>query len=103
MLLPPRTIFPKLVLVGLAVTRRVIPVPESDTVVGGIQELLVVIETLPVTLPVAVGAKMALKVVLWPAARVSGKESPLMLKPVPVTLSCVIFKLESPVLVRVTV
>lgn len=58
---------------------------------------------LPMTVPVAFGAKVTLKVVLWPAARVSGKVRPLMLKPVPVTVSHVIFKLELPVLVRVTV
>jgi hypothetical protein len=101
-LLPPRMMFPKLVLVGFVLIRSVIPVPESDAVVKGLPRLSVFIETLPLTLPVAAGANVALKVVVWPPARVSGKTSPLMLKPVPVTVPCVIFKMDVPVLVRVT-
>jgi hypothetical protein len=101
-LLLPRLIFPKLVLVGFMLIRSALPVPERDTVVGGLPTLSVAIETMPLTPPVAAGANVALKVVVWPPARVSGKASPLMLKPVPVTVSCVIFKEDVPVLVRVT-
>ena len=44
-------------------------------------------ERLPVTLPVVVGVKATLKVAVWPAFRVKGKESPLVLKPDPVRLA----------------
>src|SRR5205807_633615 len=59
-------------------------------------------ETLPDTLPVAVGANCTLKVLDCPAARVSGKVSPLMLKPAPVKLPCAMVKLALPELVKVT-
>src|SRR2546425_561689 len=58
-------------------------------------------ETLPDTLPVVVGANCTLKVLDCPAARVSGKVSPLMLKPAPVTLPCAMVKLALPELVKV--
>jgi len=46
-----------------------------------------VIEMLPVALPVLVGAKVALKLVLCPSDKVSGNVRPLVLKPVPVTVA----------------
>src|SRR3989442_12880916 len=58
-------------------------------------------ETLPDALPVVVGANCTLKVLDCPAARVSGKVSPLMLKPAPVTLPCAMVKLALPELVKV--
>src|SRR2546426_862289 len=58
-------------------------------------------ETLPDTLPVAVGANCTLKVLDCPAARVSGNVSPLMLKPAPVELPCAMVKLAPPELVKV--
>src|SRR2546426_462140 len=48
-----------------------------------------------------VGANCTLKVLDCPAARVSGKVSPLMLKPAPVTLPCAMVKLALPELVKV--
>ena len=42
-----------------------------------------VMETLPLLLPPDVGAKVTLKVALWPAASVNGGVSPLMLKAAP--------------------
>ena len=48
---------------------------------------LLVMETLPETLPAAVGANAIEKEVDWPAARVTGSERPLTVKPLPVTLS----------------
>src|SRR5437870_1929883 len=45
-------------------------------------------EMLPDTLLVAVGANCTLKVLDCAGGRVSGKVSPLMLKPAPVELSC---------------
>src|SRR5947209_18622703 len=58
-------------------------------------------ETLPDTLPAAVGANCMLKVMDCPAGRVRGKLSPLMLKPAPVTMPCAMVKLALPELVKV--
>jgi len=60
--------------------------PESGALVGEFVALLTT-ETSPVTLPAAVGAKVTLKPVLFPAPKVSGRERELMLKPVPVTVA----------------
>jgi hypothetical protein len=84
-LLLPTVTFPKLRLAGLALRKRLTPVPESDTVAGELLALLTT-DRLPVTLPVAVGAKLAVKVVLLPALRVKGREMPANLKPAPATL-----------------
>jgi hypothetical protein len=61
-----------------------------------------VTETLPLTDPVVVGAKVTVKVVLCPAVKLNGVVSPLVVKPTPVTISCEILTLELPGLVRVT-
>src|SRR3989442_12210771 len=58
-------------------------------------------ETLPDTLPVAVGANCTLKLLDCPGARVRGKVSPLMVKPAPVTVPCAMVKLALPELVKV--
>ncbi len=58
-------------------------------------------ERLPEALPATVGVKVALKLVLWPAVRVRGSESPLMLNPAPVPVACETVTLPVPVLVRV--
>lgn len=54
--------------------------------------------TLPERLPAEVGAKVTLKDVDCPAARVRGRVIPLVLKPVPVALICETETLEFPVL-----
>ena len=59
-------------------------------------------ETLPDTLPVAVGANCTLKVLDCPAARVSGRVRPVMLKPVPETVSCETLTVALPVFVSAT-
>lgn len=41
----------------------------------------------PLTGPADFGAKRAVKVMLWPGARLMGTVSPLMLKPVPLTVA----------------
>jgi hypothetical protein len=64
---------------------------------------LLVIETLPLALPVAEGANCALKVVFCPAARVSGTDKPEMLKPVPAALAAEIVTLAVPELLNVKV
>ena len=53
-------------------------------VVGELPALLVMV-TAPVTLPAAVGANDTEKEVDCPAARVTGSERPLTVKPLPVT------------------
>jgi len=53
-------------------------------------------DTLPLTLPVAVGANTTLNVVLFPAAIVVDALKPLMLNPVPETLACEIVTLALP-------
>src|SRR5437870_9788606 len=58
-------------------------------------------ETLPDTLPVAVGANCTLKVLDCPGGSVSGNVGPLMLKPAPVKLPCAMVKLALPELVKV--
>ncbi len=87
-LLPPTVTLPKLMLVGLTVSADVdaTPVPLSATETGVLLALLT-IEIVPVELPAVVGANFTLKVVLWPAGSVSGRESPLMLKLAPVTVA----------------
>ncbi len=85
-LLPPIATSPKPMLVGLALSRAVTPLPASETAVGELVALLT-IETEPVALPVTVGANLTENVVLCPPARVRGRVSPLMLNPAPVTLA----------------
>ena len=80
-LLPTRT-FPKLTLAGLAVSCPCVPVPLRAIVRVGLDASLVSV-MLPEAFPAAAGANCAVKVVLCPAARVSGVASPLALKPVP--------------------
>src|SRR2546427_282318 len=70
-------------------------------IVGELGSLLTS-DTLPDTLPAAVGANCMLKVMDCPAGRVRGKVSPLMLKPAPVTIPCEMVKLTLPELVKVT-
>ena len=74
-----------------------IPVPERGSLAGEFVALLT-IETLPVTLPAAVGAKVTLKLAFCPAGKVKGRDRPLTLKPVPVTLICEIVTPALPVL-----
>jgi hypothetical protein len=97
----PTLALPKLKLVGFAVTTYVAaaPVPLS-AIARGDPGALLVIEMLPLALPVTVGAKTALNATLAPAATVCA-ESPVWLKPVPATLTCVIVRLAVPVFFKV--
>src|SRR5207244_3994959 len=76
------------------------PVPLRAMVLGELAALLTS-EMLPDALLVAVGANCTLKVLDCPAATVSGKVSPLMLKPAPVTGSCAMVRLAPPEFVKV--
>ena len=101
-LLLPTVTLPKLKLVGLGVIWPcVTPVPESAMLRG---ELLAseMIARFPVLLPEDVGEKIALNVVLCPAARVAGRPGPLKLNPVPVAAAAEIVTVTPPVLVTVT-
>ena len=100
-LLLPTLTLPKLKLVGFAVITYVAatPVPLSATAKGDPGALLV-IDMLPLTLPAAVGAKAALNATLAPAATVCA-ESPVWLKPTPVTLTWEIVRLAVPVFFKV--
>ncbi len=63
LLLLPTFTSPKLRLVGLAERSMVVPFPARDTVVGEFEALLVTVR-LPVALPLVVGPKLTLKVVV---------------------------------------
>ena len=77
------------------------PVPDSGMLIGELVALLL-IETVPVTLPADVGEKPTVKEVDCPAARVNGSASPFIVKPVPVTPSWDKETLLFPVFVNVT-
>ena len=103
-LVAPALTFPKAKLVGFAdkITVPATPVPVSATVEGEVGALLVIV-MVPGRLPAVVGAKVALKAALAPAAIVFGVTSPLKLYPAPLTLSCEIVSDALPVFVRVNV
>src|SRR6266849_5968927 len=71
--------------------------------VSGEPGALLVMEALPLALPVGEGANCALKVVFCPAASVSGTDKPVMLKPVPEALAAEIVTLAVPELLNVRV
>lgn len=74
----------------------------AKAIVNGVPGALLATEMLPVALPAAVGENFAAKVVVWPAARVAGTDSPVMLNPVPDALPCEMVTLAVPELVKVT-
>src|SRR2546426_840957 len=79
----PTSTLPKLTLGGVTESWGCTPVPLRAMVLRELGALLMS-ETLPDTLPVAVGANCTLKVLDCPGGRVTGNVSPLMLKPGPV-------------------
>jgi len=97
----PIATLPKLMLAGVGVSCACAPVP-LKAIVSGDPGALLVMEMLPEALPAAVGANFTLKVVFWPALRVSGAVIPLKLKPVPEGLAAEIVTLAVPVFVNVT-
>jgi hypothetical protein len=89
-------------LVGFAARApAVMPVPES-----GMLKLesdpVEVIFTLPLATPLALGPKVTVNDVLWPAANVKPEASPLKLNPVPLAAAAEIVRFVPPVLVRVS-
>lgn len=77
------------------------PEPLSDTVVGEFVALLVK-EAVPVTDPVAWGAKLTFTGWLAPAAMENGKVTPVSVNPEPAVLPEKTVTLELPVFDRVT-
>jgi hypothetical protein len=63
---------------------------------------LLLIERVPLAAPLAAGEKTTLKLVLWPAASVTGGARPLTLKPVPLAEARETVTLVALPLVRVT-
>src|SRR2546426_671757 len=97
----PTSALPKLTLGGVTESWGCTPVPLRAMVLGELGALLMS-ETLPDTLPVAVGANCTLKELDCPGGRETRNVSPLMLKPpAPVTLPCATVKLALPEVVKV--
>jgi hypothetical protein len=98
----PTVSLPKATLAGLIVSCgcEAVPVPDKP-ITSGEPGALLVIETLPVALPAAVGENFAVNDMLCPAVSVCGVR-PVMLNPVPDALPCEIARLPVPVFFRVT-
>ena len=101
--LVPTTTLPRDKLAGETVSCPVAlaPVPDKLMLRVGFVAFEVRV-TLPLALPAEVGAKVTVKVVLWPAAKVSGAVMPLNVNPVPLMATCEIVTLVPPVLVTVS-
>ena len=101
-LLLPRVTFPKMTLLGFAVSEpAATPVPESAMFKGepGASEAMA---RLPLTVPAAVGANLTENVTVWVGVNVVGSASPVIEKPVPVTVAWEIVTFDPPVLVSVS-
>ena len=93
---------PNETLAGLADTwPAVAPVPDIGMLNGEL-EASETIARLPLTAPFAAGLNFAVKVTLWLGATVAGSVNPLIEKPEPVTLACMIVSEDPPVLVNVS-
>ena len=80
---------------------ELVPSPERFTFNVEL-EALKLMETLPLALPLVLGAKVILKVTLWPPARVKGRFRPPMLKPDPATVALKRAMLDLPEFVSVS-
>ena len=100
--LVPTTTLPKLRAVGDSVNwPGVVLLPESGMLKFGF-EAFESSESVPLAVPLTVGANATLKVTLCPADKLCGRFNPLRLKPAPEVEACVIVKLEPPELVSVS-
>jgi hypothetical protein len=77
------------------------PVPDKAIEAGEFEALLAT-ETLPVTLPVAAGAKVTLRVTTCPGVMICPLDNPIHVKPGPEIVTFEIVMLELPELVNVT-
>jgi hypothetical protein len=91
---------PKAMLVGVIASCGATPVPVSETAPTAVVVLLVML-TLPVTLPAAVGAKLTDPATLAPAAMFNGRLNPVTVKPVPVGVMADTVNVPVPELVSV--
>lgn len=99
----PTTTLPKFTLDGLAVNApSATPLPLSGIVSVGFEPSEVIVRS-PVALPVAPAANFTLKLAVCPGPKVVGSAKPLRLKPAPEAAAAVIFKLEPPEFVSVSV
>lgn len=85
-LVTPTVTVPKLTLAGTTEMSGCTPVPLSEIVAS---ELVAVLATtmVPVTGPVAAGAKRVASEKLWPGVRVTAPEKPRTLNPAPVEVT----------------
>ena len=95
----PTVTLPKLRLAGLgesAPAER--PVPDSEMLRVGFEAFDVIV-TVPLALPATEGVNITLKLVLAPAAKVTGVVMPLSVNPLPLTVAEEIVTLDPPVFV----
>src|SRR5437667_406289 len=78
-----------------------VPVPDRGSVSAELPALVTTV-IFPLTLPAEIGAKLTVKLEVCPAAKVKGRESPPIVKPVPVTLTCEMVRLAVPEFLRGT-
>lgn len=102
MLLPTLT-FPKLWLIGFAVSSPgATPVPDAGNVRCALLAVLATAK-LPLELPAVAGENSIENVVLCPALRVIGKVTPVKPNPAPAALTCEIITGDPPELVKVSI
>jgi hypothetical protein len=100
--LAPTWTLPKARAVGFGVNVPwVVPVPERETfrVVFDAVEVMAI---LPLAVPDVVGEKSAVNEVLWPAAKVNGRDRPLKLNPGPLAAAAEMVRLVPPEFVNVS-
>jgi len=98
--LVPVTTFPKLMLEGLAVSLPgVTPAPDRGML---LVDTLVTSAMFPLELPVDAGLNVTVNVALCEGASVIGKERPLTVKPLPVTVAWAIVRFDPPTLLSVS-
>ncbi len=77
------------------------PVPARPTIAGELTALLAIVTLAPPALPALPGANVTINVVDCPGIRIVPPETPLALKPAPLTLTLDMSMLEFPVFVNV--
>src|ERR1700723_1088333 len=101
-LLNPMFTLPKLRLPGETVNVPAAPPVPERAMLSGEFFAFETIERLPLVEPLPVGAKVAVKVILWFAARLSGNVSPVIENPLPDAFACEMVTVDEPVLVSVS-
>jgi hypothetical protein len=97
----PTSVLPKFSLFGLSARVIVTPVPARRSVLSE-SVALPLSETVPLKVPVVVGAKVTLKEVTWPTFSVTGRLRSLSLKAVPETLALEMVTAVAPMLKIIT-